>query len=195
MFEKIEEWKQEYIIVKHIFLDLKDYPNMNMRFPIGIFLIFMVVALIAVCFIINKRKNDIALICKQLVRRGAVDEKNAKTLKELRLDGVGTLKRAIARRSGRLSSLVVIAGREKLSYEDYSKLSAEKRREYDKINIDEVKIYLAESEIKAAEKITAEGVSPIWKPIVLSVIVLVIFAVLFIVMPDILEVLNSWLAP
>ena len=181
-FEKLEVWKEEYLFLKYVFLNFNDYKNLGFNFPIGIILILLAIVLPAAFFFINQRKNTVTLCVKQLIRHGAVGETSAKSLSSLRLDKSKSLKHMLLS-SGRLSSMVKIAGYEKPSYEEYSKEL--------KSNLNEAEIYLSEDKIKEAEAIVSTGTSSIIKPILISVATVIILAALFICMPELLDLINS----
>lgn len=193
MFEKIEAWKEEYLIAKHIFLNFEDYPNIKLNFPIGMFLILMAIAFCVACFFMYFNSLTAYRTVKQLIRHGAIGEENAKTLKAMRLDDSHAIKRKLSSRSGHLSSLVTLSGYVKPSYDEYVK-RAKKNKNHDKINFDEAKFYIAIENKEEAELLIQKENPSIWKPILLSLVFLILSAVLFILMPNILELINGWLA-
>jgi hypothetical protein len=189
MFEKLEQWKEEYLFVKYVFLNTGDYSNIKISFPIGMFLILIAVAFTAAAFVINHRKNSISLCVRQLIRHGAVGEENAKTLKKLRLDGKRGIKRMLLS-GGQLSSMVEIKGRTKPSYEEFVK-DSKKRKNALEVDFASAEIYLKEEAKESAELIASKGESSILKPILVSAGFVLICAALFISMPEILELINS----
>lgn len=189
MFEKLEQWKEEYLFVKYVFLNTGDYSNIKISFPIGMFLILIAIAFTVAAFVINHRKNSISLCVRQLIRHGAVGEENAKTLKKLRLDGKRGIKRMLLS-GGQLSSMVGIKGITKPSYEEFVKAS-KKRKSALTVNFESAEIYLKEESKDSAELIAAKGESSILKPILVSAGFVLICAALFISMPEILELINS----
>ena len=71
---------------KFFLLNLKDYPNIGINFPITILLAALSLAFIAVIIIVNFRRSKIELIIRQLKRHEAVSEDSAITLGEMKLD-------------------------------------------------------------------------------------------------------------
>ena len=71
-FEKLEAWKEEYLFLKYVFLNFKDYKNLGFNFPIGIILIIFAVAFPLTVFFINSKKNTITFAIKQLDRKSVV---------------------------------------------------------------------------------------------------------------------------
>ncbi len=188
-FEKLEIWKTENIFLKHLFLDFKDYKNLNFNFPIGLILIFFMIAFPIAVFLINHRKNTIATCIKQLLRYEALDEESARSLSTLRLSKSKSLKRMLLS-GGQLSSMVKIAGYKKPSYEEYLKAKKEKKK-IEKFKFDDAKIYLLKEKKEEAEDIAVAGTASILRPIIISLAGMIIIAILFIFMPDILNLLNS----
>ena len=188
-FEKLEIWKEDYIFLKYVLLNFKDYKNLGFNFPIGIILILLAFALPIAVFIVNHRKNSIAICVKQLLRHDAIGEGGAKDLKSLRLSKFSSIKKMLLR-GGQFSSMVKIEGLKKPSYEEYTKDLKEKKKSQ-KINFNEIKIYLSEEKKKEAELIASNGITPLWKPAVISFSIVLIIALLFVFMPEILTLINS----
>ncbi len=188
-FEKLEIWKEEYVFLRYVFLNFNDYKNLNFNFPIGIILLLSAIALPFAIFFANHRRSVITTCAKQLIRHDALGEENAKSLKALRLSKIKSLKKMLLS-GGKLSSMVKIAGYQKPSYEEYIKEIKKKNKTKNSITED-TRIYLSEEMIKEAEEIASAGESPIWKPLLISIVSVAIIAILFIFMPEILELTNS----
>ena len=84
------------------FLNLSDYENFKVSFPIGAFLIAVCIASCAAVFAMTHYKRTNNAICKQLMRHGAIGEEKAKTLKELRLLNSRAVKSALSK-SGQIT--------------------------------------------------------------------------------------------
>ena len=188
-FEKLEAWKEEYLFLKYVFLNFKDYKNLGFNFPIGIILIIFAVAFPLTVFFINSKKNTITFAIKQLVRHEASSEESAKSLSTLRLSKTKTFKKMLVS-GGQLSSMIKIVGYQKPSYEEYIKAKKEKK-ESAKINFDEIKIFLSAESKERAETIAEAEITPIWKPLLISAAGVLLIALLFIFMPEILNILNN----
>lgn len=188
-FEKLEALKKENIFLQLVFSNFSDYKNLNFNFPIGLIIIFLAIGFPIMVFIINHRKNTVAICIKQLLRHDAIGEDNAKSLSALRLSGMKTLKKMLLA-GGQLSAMVKIANYQKPSYDDYIKARKEKKK-IEKPDLDSAKIYLTEEGKERADDIAAAGVSSIWKPIIISLVGIIILAVLFVFTPDLLTLLNS----
>ena len=188
-FEKLELWKKENIFLQHVFLNFNEYSNLNFNFPIGFILILFALLFPIAVFLINHRKNTLALCMNQLLRHEAVGEENAKSLSALRLAKSKSLKKMLLS-SGRLSSMVKISGYKKPSYDEYIKAKKEKKSIL-KPDIESAKIYLTKESFEDAEDIASVGVASIWKPIIISISGVAIITLLFIFMPNLLNLLNS----
>ena len=188
-FEKLELWKEENIILRHIFLNFKDYKNLNFNFPIGFILVIFILAFPIAVFFINHRKNTITTCIKQLLRHDALNEQSAKTLSELRLSKCKSLKRMLLS-SGQLSSMVKIVGYKKPSYDEYVAARKEKKK-IEAPDLERAKIYLSEEYSEKGADIASIGTSSIWKPIIVSLVGVIIVGILFVFMPKLLELLNS----
>lgn len=188
-FEKLEALKEEYLFFEYLFLNFKDYKNLGFNFPIGLILVFFAVAFPLAVLFINSKKNTITFAVRQLVRHEAFDESSAKSLSSLRLSQSKSLKKMLVS-GGELSSMIKIVGYEKPSYEDYVKLKKENKNP-EKINFDEIKIYLKSESKEKAYTIAEAEITPIWKPILIIASGILILALLFIFMPEILDFLNK----
>lgn len=188
-FEKLEALKEEYLFFEYLFLNFKDYKNLGFNFPIGLILVFFAVAFPLAVLFINSKKNTITFAVRQLVRHEAFDESSAKSLSSLRLSQSKSFKKMLVS-GGELSSMIKIVGYEKPSYEDYVKLKKENKNP-EKINFDEIKIYLKSESKEKAYTIAEAEITPIWKPILIIASGILILALLFIFMPEILDFLNK----
>ena len=188
-FEKLEVWKEEYLFLQYIFLNFKDYKNLGFNFPVGFILIFLSIAFPIVVFFINHKKNTVTFAVKQLVRHDAFDESNAKSLKALRLAKINSFKKMLVS-GGQMSSMIKIAGYKKPSYEDYIK-SKKENNNASKINFDEIKIFLSEESREKAETIAESEITPLWKPVLISLAGIFLILLLFVFMPEILVFLNT----
>ena len=188
-FEKLEALKEEYLFFEYLFLNFKDYKNLGFNFPIGLILVFFAIAFPIAVFFINSKKNTVTFAVKQLVRHEAFDENSAKSLTTLRLSKIKRFKKMLLS-GGELASMIKIVGYVKPSYEDYVKLKKENKKP-EKINFDEIKIYLNSERKEKAYTIAETEITPIWKPILIAIAGILILALLFIFMPEILDFLNK----
>lgn len=185
-FEKLEVWKEEYLLLKYIFLNFEDYKNLGFNFPIGLILLFSIIAFPIAVFFITRKKNTVTFVVKQLLRHEALNEESAKTLSELRLSKIKSLRFSV----GQLSSMIKTVGYKKPSYEEYVKAKKEKTK-VENPNLDEIKIFISEDGKEKAQTIAESEITPFWKPILISFVGIIIITILFICMPEILNFLNN----
>jgi len=180
--------------IKDFFLlNLDDYSNIGISFPIGIFLVALTVALSITAFIINNYKTKTAELLKQLFRHEATNEKNAKKLSSLRIKNSMTIRHALSG-DGQLKELVRRVGEQKLTYEEYVALTKKRGYKEEKIDFDKALFYLDEENISRAKRIYETDNSSIVRPILLSVMLLAILVCCTLLVPELLSYLNDSLA-
>lgn len=183
------KYKMKYYLKQFFLLNLKDYPHIGIYFPIGMVLIFLTVAISLISFVITYQKRGVYDFCLALSRHNANSPENAKTLSELHLGHNNSLKRAI-RRGGQLAFMVKRVGEVKPTYEEARK----KKFKYPTIDFAEARFYVAGKGADRAERI-ANGPYPAWwKPIALTAFCIIVLAVLFVFLPDLLTMLDEFVA-
>ena len=177
---------------KFFLLNLKEYSNINIDFPITALLFAVSIAFIAVIIIVNFRRNRTELLVRQLKRHKAISEETALTLSEIKLDNF--IFRKLLSAEGQLTKLVGRAGEKKYTYEEYIALTKGKDKS-ETINFEKARFYLrAESN----ERIThiLEGGSPtVLNTVLLCILVLAAFVCISFIMPGILNIINNLLEP
>ena len=191
IFEKIEVLKEEYLFFKHLFLDFSDYSNIKISFPIGLVTMFLCIALCVMVFLVSYKEATNAKIAVQLLRHEAKSEDTAVSLKKLRLNEK-RYKKALSG-TGKLTKMVVRAGYARPTYEEYVSAKNSEKRDFFPPVTDDDKFYIAKDSLDAAELLANADRSTVVKPIVLSLVILVVFSLLFIFMPDILNAVNAWI--
>ena len=115
--------------LKNLFmLNAKDYLEIVVDLYINVVVFIVAAALCAASFIINHHKAYTFKIIRQLLRRGATDEENGKTLKDLHLDNSRYLKSALTKK-GQLASVIKRADYVEPTYEEYVALMKEKKQQ------------------------------------------------------------------
>ena len=176
--------------IKELFLlNLYDYEHIKFRMPIGMILTFLAIALAAATFFITYRKRYTYTFFTQLIRHNADCEERAKTLKELRLADYGALKRALSR-SGQLTYMIKRVDEVKPTYEEARKRGFK----YAKIDFTTERFYINPESLAKVKQIENTSYPAWWKPVVASIAILVVFAVLLICMPKLLELIDYWIA-
>jgi len=171
-------------------LNLSQYENFGVNFPIGAFLSIFSLAMCVAFFIYNYQKRYTALILKQLLRHSATSAETAKTLKDLHLENNFYLKSALSG-SGQLSHLVKSSENLKPTYEEY--ISNAKKRGFKeaKINFDNARFYISEEKMSRVKRIVETNNTEWWRPVLFSAILILLLVILSIFLPDILQAINS----
>ena len=177
-------------ILEYFWLNLKDYENIGLDLPIGMILMGLAVALCVSVFYINARKRSALNIITALLRHEAIDEEGAKSLKELSLDGTFGIRSALSK-GGKLSKIVGRVGESVPSFDEYSKQKPSEQRELEKANFEGVKLYIKSEELDAAKRMFEEENASYLPPIILSLSFIAVFAIIGIVLPDLLSLINS----
>lgn len=174
---------------KYFLLNLKDYPNINVDFPITLALFIFFIGLMFVSIVVNFKRSKIELTVRQLKRHNAESEESAKTLKELRLDNA--IIKFLLSREGQITKLVKRTGEKNYSYEEYMALSRKERNE--KIDFENAKFYLREEGMERSEKILESSSPTLLNTILLCVFILAIFVCLSLAMPSLLNLIDSYI--
>ena len=161
----------KYYLKQFFFLNLKDYPHINLFFPIGMVLVFLTALIPVLAFYMTYKKRGMYNLCLALIRHNAKDEASAKTLSELHLGHNKSLMRAL-RRSGQLAFIVKRVGEIKPTYEEARK----KKFKYPTIDFATARFYVSDNGADRADRI-ANGPYPAWwKPLALSIFCIILLA-------------------
>ena len=174
-------------------LNLNDYENIGINFPLGLFLILITVAISISAFIISKRRGDRAVFLKQLSRHEAFSAESAKTLVELRISPTYFLKKMLTQ-SGELTSIVKRVGASTYSYEEYVKLSKSRSFKEEKIDFATAKFYISDTGRDRARGLYERESPSLARPIMLCVMLFVMLICLSFLIPELLTLLNQSLA-
>lgn len=177
--------------IKDFFLlDLNQFENFGIYFPIGAVITAMAVAMCVAFFIINYHKRYTTLLLTQLIRHKALDEVGAKTLRALKLDKLLGLKSALSR-NGQLTYMVRRTGETKKTYEEYMTVSKKRGYKDEKINFDEACFYIDPERIERAKRLVESTNTEWWRPALMAVFIIAIWVVLALFLPDLLNSLNA----
>ena len=177
-------------ITDFLSLNLTQYENFGINFPIGMVIVIFSVAMCVAFFIYNYRKRYTAFMLKQLIRHNATSAENAKTLKDIHLEKNLYLKSALSG-SGQLTYLVKSADASNPTYEEYVTESKKRGFKEKKINFEEAKFYVHEERVNKAKRIVETSNTEWWRPILFSAIVIVLLVISAIFLPEILNSINS----
>jgi hypothetical protein len=177
------------------FLNLNDFENIGLNFPIGIFLIMLAVAICGMVFIINWHKTYTIAMLKQLLRHEATSEASAKTLADLGLSNTWGLKSSLSK-SGQLTYVVKRVGEEKLTYEKYMENQKKKKskEKNEKIDFTSSKFYIESGKLDRAKRLVETDNASWWKPVFISLIIIAVLILSALFLSDILQAINSSLA-
>ena len=179
--------------IKNFFLlNLNNYDNINIDFPIGAFLIAITLSFCVASFVINDYKSKTAALIKQLSRHGAKSEETAKTFSELRIKNTLTVRRALMG-SGQFKNIVKRVGEKKESYEEYIERtkSKNKNKREEKIDFATARFYIDPEFENRAKRIYESDNSGILRPILISVMLVAILICLVIFLPELLTMINN----
>jgi hypothetical protein len=175
-------------------LNLKDYDNIKIDFPINAFLLFLAVAIAVASVIITLYRGGLQKLIKQLTRYLAKDEKNARTLAELGLEKSFIVKLALSR-EGRLTRLVGRVGETVLTYEEALALSKEKKKSKpERIDFETARFYIRPERGDEAKNIIENYSASMFRTALYCVLVFALYVCIALLMPEILNFINSSLA-
>ena len=172
------------------FLNLDEYKNFEIAFPIGMFIIATALASCVAVFAMNYYKRTNSIICKQLMRHGATEEAKAKTLKELRLSTSRAVRAALSK-SGQITHIVKRAGKYAPTYEEYVESMKKKGFKPEKIDFENAKFYIAPDKTDYAKHIVYQSNHPWWKPAAISAGIILVLVLTAIFLPDVLSSINK----
>ncbi len=184
----------EKLFYDFFFLNLNSYENIGINFYINIFLLVLTLALSVAFFAVNIHRQTTQLIVMQLVRNKANGEESAKTLTEL-----GMMKSFFVRwtitRSSVLRGVVARVGEVSYTYDEYVALTKKKGGfKEEKIDLETAKFYIkSEGADRAQQIIETYGTSMV-RCVLYCVFFLAIYICLSLCMPEILSLINGWLA-
>ena len=173
-----------------IFLNLSQYENFGVDFPIGLFLVLLMAGICLASFYLNFYKSQTTALYRQLLRHEATSEEGAKTLGELRLSASRLLRLALSR-GGELTSIVKRLGEIKPTYEEYIEKSSKRGYKPEKINFKEARFYIEEGKADKAKRLIEHSSPALWKPILLTAALAVLLILMALFLPDLLSLINK----
>ena len=172
-----------------ILLNLKDYENIGVDFYINIFFFVLAVFICISFFVIEHKRGCMRLTVKQLMRHNAEGEESAKTLFELGISS-RSIKRALSTDT-RLSKIVKRVGAHEYTYEEYVKLSKEKKLKKEKIDFTTARFYINKSYEQQAKHIYENYNTSLVKSLLMCALVILIYGAVAAVSSEIIEYINS----
>ena len=173
-----------------IMLNARDYLLSAGDVYINLIMLFIALALSVASFWINHHKTYMVEMIKQLLRRNAIGEENAKTLAELHLADSKSLKAALNRR-GQLTEIVKRAGYVEPTYEEYVDMIREKKHKEEKIDFAVSRFYIPEQSVEKATLIKEKENPTILRTALVCVLIFSLCVCLMLLMPGILNLLSN----
>ena len=176
-----------------ILLNANDYFDTVFDVYVNIIIFILAISLCAAAFVINHHKTYTVNMIRQLLRRSATSEENAKTLGELRLSECKSLKRALSR-DGQLTDIVKRVGERKLTYEEYVSLQKQKKLTKEKIDFENARFYISSEGLERAQKLEQKENPSIPRTILICVLILALAVCIALFMPEILSFIANHLS-
>lgn len=173
-----------------ILLNAKDYLQISSDVYINVIVLIIAGALCAASFIINYHKTYTLNMIKQLLRREATSEENAKTLAELRLDTSMGLKYALGR-SGQLSDVVKRAGYVEPTYEEYLERTKDKKFKEEKIDFSTARFFIPSENVDKAVRIKEKENPTLTRTLLVCLLILSLSVCIMLLMPEILTLISG----
>ena len=173
-------------------INLSDYDNINFSLEINKVVLGTCIALIVGIIVLNLTRSNMRLMITQLTRHKATDEESAKTLRELGLADSRIVKRLLSG-NNTLSKTVARVGKMDYDYETYKAMDKKARAEAEKIDFENARFYIKESEATRASFISERYTSTLTGTVLASALVVILGICVIVSMPGILDVINELL--
>lgn len=180
----------EKIFYDFFFLNLKDYPNINIDFEINVFLLFIAIAVCAAAVIVTLYRSSLQKIIKVLSRLEAKDEESARTLGEMGLEKSLILKMALSR-EGRLTRMIGRVGETRYTYEEALELSKKKGYKHEKVDFATAQFYIRADRADEAKNIIENYGTSMLRTVLYCVLVIAVYVCCLFFMPEILNLIDS----
>ena len=178
------------ILKKCFEINLSDYDNISFSLEINKVVLGAFIAVIAGVIYLSLYRGAIRLTVMQLTRHGADSEQKAKTLAELGLSSSRMVKHLLSGHN-LLTRTVERVGAEKHDYETYVRMSKEERAKVERVDFDEAKFYIKESESNRTKFILERYTTSLTRTLVLSLFFAILCGCIIASMPGILNVVNE----
>ncbi len=178
-----------------ITLNAKDFLPTEMNIYVNVAVFITAFALCCASFIINYHKSYTLLLIKQLLRRNAISDENAKTLRELHLENSRVIKSALNTR-GQLTSIVKMQGYKAPTYEEYVasqrvKKRKDRKEKEEKIDFSTARFFIPSEQIDRAKRFQEKENPTLWRTALICVFIIALSVCIALLMPEILRLLNN----
>ena len=174
-----------------ITLNAKDYLQTAMDIYINAIVFIIATVLCCASFLINHHKSYTILLIKQLLRRNATSEENAKTLAQLHLEYSKSIKAALNRR-GQLTDIVKMAGYKAPTYEEYIALQKSKKKaKEEKIDFSSARFFIPEQQHNRAKLLQEKENPTVFRTVLVCLFIVAISVCIALLMPEILRLVSN----
>ena len=180
------------LLYDYILLNVNQYDNIGLFFPIGMVLIALPIVLILTVIFVSLRNSMTARLFSQLLRHEATSEESAKTLRDLRLSDSFTVK-SLLTGDARVRSVVALVGEKKQTYEEFM-ANAKKKLTKEKLDFSAAQFYVRPERVEYARTASDSERGSLLKTALICAAIFAIFFILFCTMPEILTFINGLLA-
>ena len=181
------------ILKRALSLNLLEYDNINIDFPIGYFILAVFAALIITTVAVNYRQHVLILTAQKLLRKEAIGEENAENLFKLGFSKSAV--KMVLSAGGQFKKIFGVKGRKEYTYEEYKELLKMKKPTEEKINAEDAEIYIKEDSKLLTKRLSELNPPTILTTILFCVLIATICVGLLLVLGDILNYLNALMAP
>ena len=164
-------------------INLNEYENIGIDLEINKVLVIGFAAFIVGIILYNAYRRNINLVLSQLIRHGARSEESAKTLKELRLNGMSAIKRMLTK-DNLLTKFVARVDRETETKDVATEVS---------IDFTTAKFYIKADKYLIAESMSTRRDSSLMNTVIACVFSVIVCLCIVACMPGILNIINALL--
>ena len=180
--------------VENFFLvNTNEYKNIGFDLYVNLILLAITLGMCVAIFCLWYKRAAMSLLIKQLLRHEAFDEASAKSLKELSLSDSGAVRRMLLK-DGQIRKMVRRVGEKRYTYEEYVALQKEKKRIDEAFDVDKGLFYVEKEEINRARSFYERFSGSVVRAVGFSVFLLIIFVCISLIVPEILAVIDQFLA-
>ena len=175
-------------------INLNDYPNIGISFPINKVLFAITVVICIACVFVEIQRKYTKDLVRKLMRHEAVSEESAKTLEELGLNSGFFIKRQLQSEFSFAGRLIKRVGQKEYTYEEYVELQKQKKQVKEKIDFQTARFYLNGKE-ELRRKHIIENYNPsILRTAMWCLLMLVLYICIALLVPEILSMIDLSIA-
>ena len=171
-------------------INLNEYDNLGVSLEINKVILVAFAALIIGIIYFNFYRRNIKLAVSQLIRHGAKNVDNAKTLGELGLSNFAPIKRMLLGEN-LLTRIVARVGERRYEHDEYKALTKEEKAKISTVDFATAKFYIREDKYYLADEVAARYGSSVLNTVISCVFAAIVCVCLIACMPGILNVIDS----